>query len=167
MGCWTATRVYCATGRPAPRPVLKTGATTATTEVGEPLRSIALDAHPAGQEVHPYALVANAGLWEGSRRAKPPARMRLGSAPKFVMENQQYMSRARDGTTWLDWEIGESPLGYDIGYMGLAHPEVREYERSAFVSFARDSARTACRWNMSRCLPRATRCGRWATTRLL
>ena len=64
--------------------------------------------------------------------------MRLGSAPKFVMENQQYMSRARDGTTWLDWEIGESPLGYDIGYMGLAHPEVREYERSAFVSFARD-----------------------------
>ncbi len=108
------------------------------TEVGEPLRSAAMDAHSAGQEIHPYALVANAGLWEGSRRAKPPSRMRLGSAPEFVMEHPEYMSSARDGTTWLDWEIGESPLGYDIGYMGLAYPEVREYERSAYVSFARD-----------------------------
>ncbi len=108
------------------------------TEPGEPLRSAALDAHSAGQEAHPYALVANAGLWEGSRRAKPSARMRLGSMPKFAIEHQEYLSRARDGTTWLDWEIGESPLGYDIGYMGLAYPEVREYERAAFVSYVRD-----------------------------
>ena len=105
-----------------------------TTELGEPLRSAVRAGHPAGQEVHPYILVGLGGAWFGSRRARPPTRMRLGSMPKFAMEHPEYMSRARDGTSWLDWGIGESPLGYDVGYMGFSHPEVREYERAAFVS---------------------------------
>ena len=64
--------------------------------------------------------------------------MRLGSIPKFAIEHPEYMSLARDGTSWLDWEIGESPLGYDMGYVGLAYPEVREYARAAFISFVED-----------------------------
>ena len=109
-----------------------------TTEPGEPMRSVTKDAHSAGQEVHPYALVGIAGVWMGSRRARPRARMRLGSIPKFAMEHPEYMSRARDGTSWFDWEIGESPLGYDVGYLGLAYPEVREYQRAAFISYVDD-----------------------------
>ncbi len=105
---------------------------------GEPMRSFTKDAHAAGQEVHPYALVGIAGVWMGSRRTKPKTRMQLTTIPKFALDHPEYMSRARDGTTWLDWEIGESPMGYDTGYMGLAYPEVREYERAAFISYVED-----------------------------
>jgi hypothetical protein len=64
--------------------------------------------------------------------------MRLGTIPKFAAEHPEYHSKDRNGESWIDWEIGESPLGYDVGYMGLAYPEVREYERAAFVAYARD-----------------------------
>ena len=109
-----------------------------THEWGEPLRSVREDAHARGLEVHPYGLVGIAGVWMGSRRAQPPSRLPLASVPRFAMEHPEYMSRARDGRSWLDWEIGEHVLGYDVGYMGLAYPEVREYERAAFVEYVRD-----------------------------
>ena len=109
-----------------------------TTPFNEPLRSLAGPSRAAGQETHPYALVGTAGVWMGSRRAKPRSRMRLGTIPKFAAEHPEYHSKDRNGESWIDWEIGESPLGYDVGYMGLAYPEVREYERASFVSYARD-----------------------------
>ncbi len=107
-------------------------------ESGELLRNLREEAHQVGVEVHPYTLVAVAGVWTGSRRAIPRRIVPDGRIPRFAAENPEYMSKARDGRSWLDWEVGEQVLGYDIGYVSLAYPEVREYVRAALVAYARE-----------------------------
>ena len=107
-------------------------------ESQELLLNLSQEAHRVGVEVHPYTLVAIAGVWTGSRRTLPRHIIPDGRIPRFAVENPEYMSKARDGRSWLDWEVGEQVLGYDIGYMSLAYPEVREYVRSALVTYARE-----------------------------
>ena len=102
------------------------------------LANLSEEAHRVGVEVHPYALVAIAGVWMGSRRTIPRHIIPDGRIPRFAIENPEYMSKGRDGRSWLDWEVGEQVLGYDVGYMSLAYPEVREYVRSALVTYARE-----------------------------
>ena len=96
------------------------------------------EAHHAGVEVHPYSLVAIAGVWTGSRRTLPRRIIPDGRIPRFAVEHPEYMSKGRDGRSWLDWEVGEQVLGYDIGYMSLAYPQVREYVIAALVAYARE-----------------------------
>lgn len=107
-------------------------------ESRELLRNLCQEAHQVGVEVHPYTLVAIAGVWTGSRRTVPRRIIPDGRIPRFAAENPEYMSKARDGRSWLDWEVGEQVLGYDIGYMSLAHPEVREYVIAALVTYSRE-----------------------------
>ena len=107
-------------------------------ESREMLANLSEEAHRVGVEVHPYALVAIAGVWMGSRRTIPRHIIPDGRIPRFAIENPEYMSKGRDGRSWLDWEVGEQLLGYDVGYMSLAYPEVREYVRSALVTYARE-----------------------------
>lgn len=107
-------------------------------ESRELLQNLSQEAHRAGVEVHPYTLVAVAGVWTGSRRAVPRRIIPDGRIPRFAVENPEYMSKARDGRSWLDWEVGEQILGYDVGYMSLAYPEVREYVIAALVAYARE-----------------------------
>ena len=107
-------------------------------ESREMLANLSEEAHRVGVEVHPYALVAIAGVWMGSRRTIPRHIIPDGRIPRFAIENPEYMSKGRDGRSWLDWEVGEQVLGYDVGYMSLAYPEVREYVRSALVTYARE-----------------------------
>ena len=96
------------------------------------------DAHQVGVEVHPYTLVAVAGVWTGSRRAVPRHIVPDGRIPRFAVEHPEYMSKTRDGRSWLDWEVGEQVLGYDVGYMSLAYPEVRDYVIAALAAYVRD-----------------------------
>ncbi len=107
-------------------------------ESRELLRNLCQEAHQVGVEVHPYTLVAIAGVWTGSRRTVPRRIIPDGRIPRFAAENPEYMSKGRDGRSWLDWEVGEQVLGYDIGYMSLAYPEVREYVIAALVTYSRE-----------------------------
>lgn len=107
-------------------------------ESRELLRNLCQEAHQVGVEVHPYTLVAIAGVWAGSRRTVPRRIIPDGRIPRFATENPEYMSKGRDGRSWLDWEVGEQVLGYDIGYMSLAYPEVREYVIAALVTYSRE-----------------------------
>ncbi len=107
-------------------------------ESRELLLNLGQEAHQAGVEVHPYTLVAVAGVWTGSRRAIPRNIAPDGRIPRFAVENPEYMSKARDGRSWLDWEVGEQVLGYDVGYMSLAYPEVRDYVRAALVAYVQE-----------------------------
>ncbi len=102
------------------------------------LRNLSQKAHRTGVEVHPYTLVAIAGVWTGSRRTIPRHIIPDGRIPRFAVENPEYMSKAADGRSWLDWEVGEQVLGYDVGYLSLAYPEVRDYVRAALVAYARE-----------------------------
>ncbi|MDE0298104.1 MAG: family 10 glycosylhydrolase [Candidatus Poribacteria bacterium] len=104
------------------------------------LLNLSQEAHRSGVEVHPYSLVAIAGVWSGSRRTVPRTIIPDGRIPRFAVEHPEYMSRGRDGRSWLDWEVGEPVLGYDIGYMSLAYPEVREYVIAGLVAYAREFA---------------------------
>ena len=106
-----------------------------SSESPELLRNLCQEAHGAGVEVHPYTLAAIAGVWTGSRRTVPRRIIPDGRIPRFAVENPEYMSKAQDGRSWLDWEVGEQVLGYDIGYMSLAYPEVREYVIAALVTY--------------------------------
>ena len=96
------------------------------------------DAHAAGVEIHAYSILGLAGVWGGSRHQCPRAIEPVGRIPQFAVEHPEFMSKARDGRSWLDWDVGEQVLGYDVGYLGLAHPDVRAYARSELVAFARD-----------------------------
>ena len=107
-------------------------------ESRELLRNLNQEAHRVGVEVHPYGLVAVAGVWTGSRRTLPRRIIPDGRIPRFAVEHPEYMSKVRDGRSWLDWEVGEQVLGYDIGYMSLAYPEVREYVIAALVAYAQN-----------------------------
>ena len=107
-------------------------------ESRELLRNLSQEAHRTGVEVHPYTLVAIAGVWTGSRRTLPRRIIPDGRIPRFAVENPEYMSKAADGRSWLDWEVGEQVLGYDVGYLSLAYPEVRDYVRAALVTYARE-----------------------------
>ena len=107
-------------------------------ESRELFRNLGKEAHRVGVEVHPYSLVAVAGVWTGSRRAIPRRIVPDGRIPRFAVENPEYMSKARDGRSWLDWEVGEQVLGYDVGYMSLAYPEVRDYVREALVAYVQE-----------------------------
>ena len=107
-------------------------------ESRELFRNLGKGAHQVGVEVHPYSLVAVAGVWTGSRRAIPRNIVPDGRIPRFAVENPEYMSKARDGRGWLDWEVGEQVLGYDVGYMSLAYPEVRDYVRAALVAYVQE-----------------------------
>ena len=109
-----------------------------SSESPELLRNLCQEAHGAGVEVHPYTLAAIAGVWTGSRRTVPRRIIPDGRIPRFAVENPEYMSKAQDGRSWLDWEVGEQVLGYDIGYMSLAYPEVREYVIAALVTYTRE-----------------------------
>ena len=126
------------------RPLGETGAEArGTYQVSDygansPLRRFAQHAHAHGIEIHPYVLVAIGGGWSGSRRAVSRKINRVGRMPRFAAEHPEYFTKGQDGRSWLDWGIGELVLGYDVGYLSLAYPEVREYERSALVEYVRD-----------------------------
>ncbi|MDE0041652.1 MAG: family 10 glycosylhydrolase [Candidatus Poribacteria bacterium] len=107
-------------------------------ESRELLQNLSQEAQLAGVEVHPYTLVAIAGVWTGSRRTIPRRIIPDGRIPRFAAENPEYMSKGRDGRSWLDWEVGEQVLGYDVGYMSLAYPEVREYVIAGLAAYARE-----------------------------
>ncbi len=96
------------------------------------------EAHAAGLRVDAYSILGLAGVWQGSRHQVPRVIEPVGRVPRFAVEHPEYMSKARDGRSWLDWDVGEPVLGYDVGYLALAHPEVRAYARRELVAFARD-----------------------------
>lgn len=96
------------------------------------------EAHAAGLRVDAYSILGLAGVWAGSRHQVPRVIEPVGRVPRFAVEHPEYMSKARDGRSWLDWEVGEPVLGYDVGYLALAHPEARAYARRELVAFARD-----------------------------
>ncbi|MCY4114346.1 MAG: family 10 glycosylhydrolase [Chloroflexi bacterium] len=96
------------------------------------------EAHAAGLRVDAYSILGLAGVWAGSRHQVPRVIEPVGRVPRFAVEHPEFMSKARDGRSWLDWDVGEPVLGYDVGYLALAHPEVRAYARRELVAFARD-----------------------------
>ncbi len=96
------------------------------------------EAHEAGLRVDAYSILGLAGVWEGSRHQVPRVIEPVGRVPRFAVENPEFMSKARDGRSWFDWDVGEPVLGYDVGYLALAHPEVRAYARAELVAFVRD-----------------------------
>lgn len=96
------------------------------------------EAHEAGLRVDAYSILGLAGVWEGSRHQVPRVIEPVGRIPRFAVEHPEFMSKARDGRSWFDWDVGEPVLGYDVGYLALAHPEVRAYARAELVAFARD-----------------------------
>ncbi len=96
------------------------------------------EAHAAGLRVDAYSILGLAGVWQGSRHQVPRVIEPVGRVPRFAVEHPEFMSKARDGRSWLDWDVGEPVLGYDVGYLALAHPEVRAYVRRELVAFARD-----------------------------
>ena len=96
------------------------------------------EAHAAGLRVDAYSILGLAGVWAGSRHQVPRVIEPVGRAPRFAVEHPEYMSKARDGRSWLDWDVGEPVLGYDVGYLALAHPEARAYARRELVAFARE-----------------------------
>ncbi len=102
------------------------------------LARLAAEAHAAGAEFHPYSMVGLAGVWTGSRREQPRAIQPVGRIPRFSVDKPQFMSKARDDRSWLDWDVGEQVLGYDVGYLGMAYPEVRAYARAELVAYALD-----------------------------
>ena len=124
--------------RPEPTSKLECYAQYPGGESRELLLTLRQEAHRVGAEVHPYTLVAVAGVWTGSRRAVPRRILPDGRLPRFAVEHPEYMSKARDGRSWLDWEVGEQVLGYDVGYMSLAYPEVRDYVIAALVAYVRE-----------------------------
>lgn len=104
----------------------------------EALARLTAEAHASGVEFHPYSLAGAAGVWSGSRREQPRSIQPVGRIPQFAVDNPQFMSRAHDGRSWLEWDVGEQVLGYDVGYLGMSFPEVRAHARAEFVAFARD-----------------------------
>ena len=103
-----------------------------------PIRSLVKHSRAAGIEVHPYILAAFGGMWWGSRRAVPRAYMQIGRMYRFASEHPEYFTKAQDGRSWLDFDIGEEVLGYPLGYLSQAYPQVREYDRSALVEYVRE-----------------------------
>ena len=95
------------------------------------------EAHAAGLRADAYSILGLAGVWAGSRHQAPRVIEPVGRVPRFAVEHPEFMSKARDGRSWLDWDVGEPVLGYDVGYLGLAHPDVRAYARRELVAFAR------------------------------
>ena len=53
-------------------------------ESRELLRNLSQEAHRTGVEVHPYTLVAIAGVWTGSRRTIPRHIIPDGRIPRFA-----------------------------------------------------------------------------------
>ena len=96
------------------------------------------EAHAAGLRVDAYSILGLAGVWDGSRHQVPRVIEPVGRVPRFAVEHPEFMSKARDGRSWFDWDVGEPVLGYDVGYLALAHPDVRAYARAELVAFARD-----------------------------
>ena len=109
------------------------------TEAGALLLKRRIDeAHAAGLRVDAYSILGLAGVWAGSRHQVPRVIEPVGRVPRFAVDHPEFMSKARDGRSWLDWDVGEPVLGYDVGYLALAHPEARAYARRELVAFARD-----------------------------
>ena len=75
-----------------------------------------------------------------ARAGQSPA-VGCGSAqfPSSAAEHPEYHSKDRNGESWIRLgDRGESRWVTMSGTWGLAYPEVREYERAAFVAYARE-----------------------------
>ena len=129
---------WVACARPPGSDKIEFGAPEASQASAALLKRRIEEAHAAGVRVDAYSILGLSGIWAGSRHQVPRVIEPVGRIPRFAVEHPEYMSKARDGRSWLDWEVGEPVLGYDVGYLGLAHPDVRAYARRELVAFARD-----------------------------
>ena len=129
---------WVACERPPGSDHIEFGAPEQTEATASLLKRRIEEAHAAGLRVDAYSILGLAGVWAGSRHQAPRVIEPVGRVPRFAVEHPEYMSKARDGRSWLDWDVGEPVLGYDVGYLALAHPEVRDYARRELVAFARD-----------------------------
>lgn len=129
---------WLACERPPGSDRIEFGAPKPTKADAASLKRRIVEAQAAGLRVDAYSILGLAGVWDGSRHQVPRVIEPVGRVSRFAVEHPEFMSKGRDGRSWLEWDVGEPVLGYDVGYLGLAHPEVRDYARRELVAFARD-----------------------------